>query len=223
MNYINYKIKSNQERATFYTSSKEKIEGYKEVDLKEKGIFYHKEVRDVTGTLETIKLRDGKFGKTVEIYLKQDNGDIAVISNNVFRNSTSIYDYAKSITKIIPGLKVGKKYEFWLNNKIKDKKGFLYKTVNANLLDGENKAKVDWAFTKDDVPAGEKVQHPVTGVETWNFDKNNAFFYQKLQEFVSMYTPKQHADTAKADEVYGFKEDVVENNEEEINPEDIPF
>ena len=220
MSYINYKIKSNKDKSTFYISSKDKIEGYVEVQIKDRGTFYHKYLSNISGVLETIKMRDGKFGQTLELYLKQDNGDIGVLSTNIFRNTSSVDDFTKSLIRILDNLKKGEKYEFFLNNKSKDKKEFLYKTIYASKINGEDKEKIEWSFENSEVPAGEKVKHPVTGVESWNFDKHNAFYYNKLKSFIESNTPNTDYNKV-AEEALGLAEDT--NTEDDVNSEDIPF
>lgn len=217
MSYVNFKIKSNKDRSTFYTSSKEPVEGYKKIDLDTKGVFYHKEVSNISGVLTNIKMRDGKFGQTLEIYFEQPNKDIHVLSTNIFRSGTNIDDFTKSIIKLLPNLVIGEIYELWLNNKLKDKRGFPYKSVYASKIIGDTKEKVAWAFDLSEIPSGEKVANPVTGDETWNFDKNNAFYYAKLKEIVSSYTvinPEQK----QQDEVLGFS---GESNTDDTG--EIPF
>ena len=53
--YTNYKIKSNKDKATFYTSSKEQLPGYIPVEIKDKGTLNIPEAATATVVLFNVR------------------------------------------------------------------------------------------------------------------------------------------------------------------------
>ena len=184
--YTNYKIKSNKDKATFYTSSKEQLPGYIPVEIKDKGTYYHKAVSNMEGAVERVFIKESKFGDTLDIWFKQESGDINILSIPLWRSATSLNDYVKEFTKLLPNISYGQQVSIWLNNKNKDVNGFLYK----NMYGKTGEEKIEWGFEIADIPKGEKSINPITKKEQYNFEKNNAFFYEKLQEGIAKFDEK---------------------------------
>lgn len=214
MSFTNYKIKANKDRAIFYTSSKDPIAGYKQVEVKDRGTYFHKEVTNMEGVVERVYIKESKFGDTLDVWFKQDSGDINVLSISLWRNAGSLNDYVKEFAKLLPNISFGKQVSLWLNNKTKDSKGFLYKNMYAKS--GED--KIEWGIDPTSIPKGEKVLNPITKKEQYSFEKNNAFFYEKLQEGIAKFdlgNPNKHSEQPVIDESV-FEHEVVEDSE-------IPF
>lgn len=204
-NFVNYKIKSNKDKATFYTSSKEQLPGYVPVEIKDKGTYYHKLVNDMNGVIERVYTKESQFGDTLDVWFKQPNEDVHVLSIPVWRTPTSLNDYLKEFVKLLPNITYGQEVTMWLNNKTKDAKGFLYKNVYAKS--GEN--KIEWAFTQDEIPKGEKSINPITKKEQYSFEKNNAFFYEKLQEAIKKFDEHNPHKTQTAEQASIFEDEAV--------------
>lgn len=211
MQFTNYKIKANKDRATFYTSSKEPLAGYVPVEIKDKGTFYHKAVSTMEGAVERVYIKESKFGDTLEIWFGKGGGNVDVLSIPLWRSATSLNDYVKEFTKLLPNISYGQEISMWLNNKTKDSNGFLYKNMYAKS--GED--KIEWGFTPDMIPKGEKTLNPITKKEQYNFEKNNAFFYERLQEGIAKFT--EGNPHTKKDEESVSDEPIIEDSQEEIS------
>lgn len=184
MNFINYSIESS--RGVFYTTSKEQKEGYErheyvDRETKETKVNYRKRISNLKGKLTKFGCRGTQFGERFEMFLEQEDGDVAVLQIPIFRSGTSVNDYIKSMCQYIDNLKTGTTVEIYLNSKNKDKNGYLYKNIFINV-DGEN---LKWAFPiyGDDspVPSPTKTINKVTKKETWDYSDVDAFFYEKIQ------------------------------------------
>lgn len=216
-NFVNYKIKSNKDKATFYTSSKEQLPGYIPVEVKDRGTFYHKAASNMEGAVERVFIKESKFGDTLDIWFKQESGDIHVLSIPVWRTPTSLNDYLKEFVKLLPNISYGQEVNLWLNNKTKDKSGFLYKNMYAKS--GEE--KIEWAFTMEEIPRGEKSVNPITKKDQYSFEKNNAFFYEKLQEGITKFD-QNNPHKGQSDEQASIFEG-VEDITEDVPEEELAF
>lgn len=203
--YTNYKIKSNKDRATFYTSQKEPAPGFVQVEVKDRGTFYHKDVSSMEGVVERVFIKESKFGDTLDVWFKQADENINVLSIPIWRSATSLNDYLKEFVKLLPNITYGQPITMWLNNKTKDKNGFLYKNVYAKS--GED--KIEWAFTPEEIPKGEKSINPITKKEQYSFEKNNAFFYEKLQEAIRKFDENNPHKGQTAEQASIFEDEAV--------------
>jgi hypothetical protein len=185
MEYINFNIKS--KNGMFYTTSKEEKKGYtlnKYIDRETNAekVNFHKDVRTLSGKLIKFGVKESQFGEQFFIFLKQEEECVHALQINVFRKGTAINDYIKSFAQYVDQLKEGDNLEIYLNNKAKDKNGYLYKNVYIS----SNGESLKWSFPiygeGSPVPNPAKTINKVTGKEVWDYSDVDAFFYKKIKE-----------------------------------------
>jgi len=130
----------------------------------------------VDGMVVGGRIKQGQFGNTVEIDLK-DEGETYQVQIPV-PEAGGIGDYFMTFGKCCRNIDPTKKLFFGLGNDKEKDRSFMYLKQDGNTIHA--------AFTKDDpngMPQWEKKE--VMGKTKWNADAQNEFLYQEIVDFLA--------------------------------------
>lgn len=222
MNYNNYRIKT--ATGHFYQSFKEPTPGADAVVLKDgSGTRYHKKYNYLKGKLRGVTIQEPPFGgKWLKIEF-QENEDTRGSIQVPLLSYGSIDGWAKAIALTLGNLEVGQEYQFGLNRKNKDDKGYLYKNFYVNLPGGEEAGEpVKWAIDPKAAPAWEKVKDDITGEDVWSGKAQTKWYYDYIIGQVARLAPQrssapvQEGQEVLADDAFGPDEGVTGGDYSEL-------
>lgn len=173
------------------------------------GTKYEREVRALFGTIESIELRDGEFGKNLNIILDPDEEGV----NPVISVGTSSR-YGEDLMKKIPSMDLTKEYRFIpFDFEAKDtKKRNVGVSVTSRDEENNFTVKVQNYFYDGEKNTNGYPEPTDEDKEDW------PFYYKKANKFLVKYL-----ETNVCSKFQTETDGKVEYPKEEINPEDIPF
>ena len=159
------------------------VREYEQDDVKKikHELVYHK----LTGKIENISFRDGNYGRTIDMFIRNDKA-LYIVSVNTANN------YASSIMKVLPNLNLEKEVVF---------KPYAFKGDNGKDLkgvsveqDGEKILNYFWDKKKkeviNDFPVNDEEKKPeATATTKWK--KYWKAYFSDVEEFLVEYTEEK--------------------------------
>ncbi len=230
--YRNYSIKGS--KGVFYESSKEPrdpVEGFniRYESAQTHKVSYHKESPTLEGVLRKIGLKKFTFDHGpvtyVRIMFEEISGAVGTLSLPLMTQKGGLDNWIKAFMLYLPVLKKGQEIKISLNRSKKDDKGFLFK--NVWMRDGDD-AQIPWAYDPKDpntVPKAEKIKHPITGEEKWDFTAVDKWYYDYLMKVIDAWGGPDSEDESKlgANETYVGNVSAEEAAQDAAAYDDLPF
>lgn len=210
----NIKVKS----GTFYVSSKEPLDGYKEVKYTDKKTkqeitVYHREFNDLQGVLKRVSIDDSKFGKQLRIFVESDDykNVLEVPLRSPFGDIT---EYVRSVVQVLGNMEYDKEYRIFVNRKFKDSKDRPYK--NFVFLEEDDKP-ITWAIHPNDFPSAVRQENKLGEVD-YDRTERNDFIIEELLKQLERLNGKE--ETKQPSSSKKKEEPVPANTDDD---DDLPF
>lgn len=208
--YYNYSI--SESKGQFYEKSKDPKEGFEKVIYgTDNKVTYHKYTPRVQGRLEKVEIKSFPEKKLtfLDVTLKDGENNIS-ISTQLKRLNGNFNDNVTRLVSCLTGADFGE------NIVLSCKKNGNYLNIYCNYVDrrdADGKGISTGYIPNTDIPRADKSKDPLTGQDTYKWEKVTEYWQGKLQELLK-----------RSEEFSSKKEPVsVPESSAAILSDDLPF